>query len=423
MIEAMIPRCCSLLSLLLVAGLLGCSDTVAPDAADQAERDAPPVITLTAQQQRLIEADNAFGLDLFRMLSEAAPDTNVFASPLSVSMALGMTLNGADGETRAEMERTLRLAGLSPDEINASYHTLIDLLTTLDDDVRFEIANSIWYRDTFSVEQAFLDLNTAHFDAAVQALDFDGPEAPNRINAWVDEKTHGKISQIVDGPIDPQTVMYLINAVYFNGDWTHPFDEEMTRDDAFTQADGTTTPVRMMAMYDASFPYLAHDAFQAVDLPYGDSLFTMTIFLPREGVSIDDFVDTLDADDWNAWTAALSPTKLTSLQLPKFKLEYKTSLKDALSALGMEAAFQPGRADFSGINPNQRDLHISDVLHKTFVEVDEEGTEAAAVTSVVVGVTSIGPDPITMRIDRPFVFAIREQATGTILFIGKVKHL
>lgn len=407
-----------LIAPLVGLSLAGCNGAVAPE--DDEEPTPRPVVTVTAEQQHLVEADNAFGVKLFHELSRAAPDANLFISPLSVSMALGMTLNGAGGDTRAAMETTLELAGLSMDEVNASYRTLIDLFTTLDEHVVFDIANAIWHRDAFAVEQTFLDLNTAYFDASVQALDFDSAEAPNVINAWVEEKTRGKIQQIIDGGIDPLTMMYLVNAIYFNGDWTYPFDEDLTRDDTFTRDDGATTPVRMMTMPDAVFRYTDQPDFQAVDLPYGDSLFSMTILLPHDGLPLGDFVAGLDAATWNAWTALLAPAELDLLQMPAFALEYDVSLKQALSALGMDVAFDPGRADFSGINPARGDLHISEVKHKTFIEVDEEGTEAAAVTSVVVGITSIGATPITMRIDRPFVFAIREHATGAILFIGQV---
>ena len=406
------------LSWILILSFVGCTGVVAPD--EEPEPRPRPVVTVSESEQQLVEADNAFGLKLFQELSEGEPDANLFISPLSVSMALGMTLNGAAGDTRADMEKTLELAGLSMDEINASYRALIDLFTTLDERVVFEIANSIWYRESFTVEQDFLDLNTAYFDAAVRALDFNSADAPDIINAWVDENTHGKIKKIVEGGIDPLTAMYLINAIYFKGDWTYQFEEDLTQDDTFTRADGSTTPVRMMNMPGATVLYTQQPDFQAVDLPYGDSLFSMTLFLPRRDLPLDAFVAGLDAATWNERIAHLAPAELELLQMPKFKLEYEVSLKEALSALGMDGAFDPSRADFSGINPQQRDLHISDVRHKTFVEVNEEGTEAAAVTSVVIDVTSVGEPSITMRIDRPFVFAIREHATGSILFIGQI---
>ncbi len=387
--------------------------------ADEAVGPERPQVQLTQAQQQVVAADNAFGLKLFRRLSQDEGDANVFISPLSVSMALGMTLNGALGDTRAAIAQTLDVAGLPPEEINAAYRTLIDVLTSLDSKVRLDLANAIWYRQGFAVEPAFLDANRTFFDAEVRALDFGNPEAAGIINGWVKDKTQGRIDKIVDPPISPLTMLYLINAVYFRGDWTYRFDKAKTQNDTFTRADGSTTTVRMMTMEQASLPYLAGESFQAVDLPYGDSLFSMTLFLPDEGTHLDSFVARLSRENWDAWTGRLAPANFERVQLPRFNLEYKASLNQALAALGMDVAFDPGRADFGGINPQEKDLHISDVLHKTFVAVDEEGTEAAAVTAVVIGVTST-PQRLTLRLDRPFVFAIREQATDAILFIGKV---
>lgn len=397
--------------LLVGSTLTGCNepiDAVGPDPDD---------IALSAQQQRIIDSDNQFGLKLFQRLSEDEGEANLFISPLSVSMALGMTLNGAEGDTRAAMEETLDLAGLSAEEINVSYQALTALLVELDPDVLFEVANSIWYREGFSVEQTFLDQNTTYFDAVVQALNFDQPEAANTINQWVEDKTHGKIEKIIEGTIDPMTVMYLINAIYFNGDWTYPFDEEATHDGSFILSDGSTATVPMMQMRKTTFPFFENETFKAIDVPYGDSLFSMTLFVPNDGQSLDALVPQLDQTQWDTWVTQFQPKKLDFFEMPKFKLEYEVPLKDALSALGMEIAFDPQDANFDGINPDRSDLHISQVKHKTFIEVDEKGTEAAAVTSVEIEVTSLGP---SLRIDRPFVFAIRERVTGTILFIGKV---
>ncbi len=406
------PRTLILLGVLL-AGLAwsGC--------ADEAVGPERPQVHLTQAQQQVVAADNAFGLKLFRRLSQDEGDANVFISPLSVSMALGMTLNGALGDTRTAIEQTLDVAGLPPDEINTAYRTLIDVLTGLDRKVRLDLPNSVWYRQSFAVEPAFLDANRTFFDAEVRALDFDNPEAAEVINGWVKDKTQGRIDRIVEPPISALTMLYLINAVYFRGDWTYRFDKDKTQDDTFRRADGAAVPVRMMTMEEASLPYLAGEGFQAVDLPYGDSLFSMTLFLPAEGTSLDTFVARLSRENWDAWTGGLAPTTFERLQMPRFKLTYEASLNDALAALGMDIAFDPGRADFGAINPLQTDLHVSQVKHKTFVEVDEKGTEAAAVTSVTIGVTS-APQGLTLRLDRPFVFAIREQATGAIVFIGKV---
>ena len=397
-----------LLFFLTMALLSGC-DAVAPQ--DQPE----PPRALTAEEATIVEADNAFGLSLFTHLHEAEPAENLFISPLSVSMALGMTLNGAAGDTRDQMARALHKEGLTEEAINASYRSLIDLLTGLDPKVTLNIANSIWYREGFQVEPAFIETNRTHFDAEVQALDFTDPQSVDVINGWVEDKTEGLIDAIID-QIGQDVVMYLINAVYFNGQWTYAFEKEETTDQPFFNADGTQTTVPMMSL-SGPIPYANTDEAGLIDLPYGDSLYSMTIVLPHDPDRIEALAGALSSEKWNEWTAQLRPVNLT-VNLPRLSLEYKTSLADALAAMGMTDAFSPARADFSRINPN-RQLYVSDVLHKTMLKVDEEGTEAAAVTAVIVETTSITQPPV-FRVDRPFLLAIRERHTGSILFIGKV---
>lgn len=403
------------LTLLVPAGFIlhGC-EMLEPE---KAPRD---VRALSTSEARLVDADNEFGLNLFRAVSEEEGDSNVFISPLSVSMALGMTLNGAEGDTYAAMQEALALSGLSEAEINESYRTLIDLLHGLDPEVVFEIANSIWHREGFAVEADFLDINRESFDSEVRELDFSDPAAPGVINGWVDEKTHGKIEKIVD-QIDPLTMMYLINAIYFKGMWTYEFDEEATQNRPFAAMDGSVDDVPMMEQ-EAELAYFESDALQVVDLPYGDSLYSMMVILPRQGGNLDEVVASLDQETWNDWTGRLESREVW-LRLPRFQLEYEVDLNQVLSSLGMEVAFNPYEADFTAINP-AGELYISKVKHKTFIDLDEEGTEAAAVTSVEVGVVSVDPNaPVPMFVDRPFVFAIREQHSGTILFVGKVVGL
>ncbi len=396
---------------LITAGIIvaGC-ELLAPGEEESTLR------VLTDAEEHVVESDKRFGLNLFRTISSGESES-VFISPLSISLALGMTLNGAEGETREQMQETLELAGLSEDEINESYRTLVDLLRGLDPEVVFEIANSIWYREEFDVEAEFLDVNESYFDAEVQALDFGSPEAVGIINGWVDDRTHGKIEDIVD-QIDPMTVMYLINAIYFNGTWTYEFDSDATQDRLFTGHDGSTADVPMMEQ-ETDLPYFETDAFQALDLPYGDSLYSMTVILPRENENLDDLVAGLDHSTWNDWMGRFR-TRPVSLRLPRFELEYEIELEDVFSELGMEIAFDRGRADFTRINP-QGGLYISSVKHKTFVDVNEEGTEAAAATSVEIGDVS-APQFIPMHVNRPFVFAVRERHSGIILFIGKISN-
>lgn len=372
-----------------------------------------PPRELTTLERELVSSDNRFGLKLFREIMKTETDKNAFISPLSVSMALGMTLNGADGETKEAMEETLELAGLTTEEINQSYKSLIELLTNLDPQVVFDIANSIWYRLGMTFEQEFIDRNETYFNALVRALDFNSPDAVDTINGWVEENTNGKIDKIIQ-QIDPMAVMFLINAIYFKGTWTTQFDEEDTRDDWFNLPDGTQVPCKMMSQ-EAEFAYFSNELFQAIDLPYGDGLFSMTVLLPHGKVDIDSLIAAVDQQTWDGWMGGFSTAELT-LYFPKFELEYELKLNDALSALGMETAFDPYSADFTRMYAHGG-LFISEVKHKTYVKVDEEGTEAAAVTSVEFEAVSLPP---MMRVDRPFIFAIRENHSGTILFIGKI---
>ena len=406
------------LPVLLLLGLLVSRCSL---VESEAEREPIPPRELTTAEKQITDAGSQFGLTLFRALSEDAPNENLFLSPLSVSMALGMTLNGAGGETYTAMQQTLELAGLSQEAINQSYQSLIELLVGLDPKVAFEIANSIWYRQGFAVEPDFLDGNTTYFDAEVRDLDFGHPDAVDIINGWVSDKTHGKIEEILQ-EIDPATVMFLINAIYFKGTWTYEFDKDETREDVFTRHDGTTADVPMMHQ-EADLPYFETESFQAVDLPYGDSLFSMTILLPREGYDIDALAAGLDEAYWNDWVGRFE-TRGLDLRLPRFKLEYEKELNEVLTALGMGIAFDAGRADFTGINRGGG-LWIDYVKHKAFVEVNEEGTEAAAVTVVAINQCAGcgGGTPISMHVNRPFIFTIREQHSGTILFIGKVNVL
>ncbi|MFQ6041536.1 MAG: serpin family protein, partial [Candidatus Poribacteria bacterium] len=282
------------------------------------------------------------------------------------------------------------------------------------------IANSIWHREMFPVEDEFIEINKTYFDAEVSGLNFSAPNASNIINEWVNQKTDGKIEKIVDAPINPLTMMFLINAIYFKGIWTYEFDESQTRDDLFTLPDGSKKPCRMMSQ-ENEFQYFENDEFQAIDLPYGDGDFRMTIFLPRLEKDVDSLIGTLNQENWNRWMNSFHKRKLT-LQLPKFTLKYDIELNDVLKGLGMEIAFNSSEADFTKMYKEEEvgaNLYISKVKHKTFVEVNEEGTEAAAVTSVEMTITAV-PFKLLMRIDRPFIFAIRENRSGTILFIGKI---
>jgi len=398
----------ALLAAFLILG--GCGDK-----ASNPESDKPRPVTETEEQ--LVDSFNRFGLDLFKELVRGERDENVFVSPLSVSMALGMTYNGAAGTTEEAMRNTLKFDDLTLEQINGAYRSLIDLLGSLDPDVQFQLANSIWYRMGVTFRQDFIDRNQIYFNAEVRGLDFSAPEAAATINDWVSENTGDRIEDIVSDPIDPMTVMFLINAIYFKGSWTYEFDTEETEDDVFMLPGGVEAPCRMMNQA-GDFMYFRGMGFQAIDLPYGNGDFSMVVILPdRPKNDIDSIIDALDQETWIGWLESFDEQE-GHIQLPKFTLEYEAMLNKVLTALGMGVAFDMGAADFSGMYSGPQRLFISKVKHKSFVTVDEEGTEAAAATSVEVGITS--PTGFRMRVDHPFLFAIRDSHTQTILFMGKI---
>jgi serpin B len=382
----------------------------------------PEIRPLTELEKNLVRTSNQFGLHLLRTVNQTESDKNVFISPLSVSMALGMTLNGASGTTEEAMRSTLGFSGMTQEEINTSYQSLMQLLRNLDPKVEFNIANSIWHRLGFTVEREFIETNRRYFEAMVTGLNFSSPDASRTINSWVDAGTNSKIKEIVPDPIPSDVVMYLINAIYFKGTWTYEFDKEKTSGAPFYLPDGTTRTTKLMPLRE-TLPYLETALYEAVELPYGDELFSTIVVLPKPRQSIETFVNDLAEDSWSALKDGLQE-QLGTIFLPKFKLEYEKALNDALKAMGMEIAFDRGRADFRRISQQVYDvgerLYISEVKHKTFVQVDEEGTEAAAVTSVGVGATSVGPREFVMRIDRPFFFVVTERGSGTLLFVGKI---
>jgi len=406
-------RLCGLL--VLAALVVACKDPSGPEARTPRITELPRA--LSAGEQRVISASNAFGFGLLRELDRTHAGKNIFMSPLSASMALGMTMNGAAGQTYDQMREALAFGSASRSEINESYRSLIDMLRGLDPTVEFRIANSIWYRNTFPFEQTFLTESQQYFDARVAALDFNAANAAPTINDWVKQSTNSKIEEIVDGPIGDDVVMYLINAIYFNGSWTTRFDKSKTRQDQFTTSDGTTAPIEMMRLTDTVRVAQTGD-LQAIDLPYGGGAYSMTILLPRPGKSVTDVVSSLTAASWQSAIANATAQEI-ELEMPKFRLRWEALLNDPLMALGMDLPFSAGLADFTRMSPMGTALYISKVKQKSYVDVHEEGTEAAAVTSVEIRVVcTCGPQVI--RIDRPFVFAIRERLSGTILFMGKI---
>jgi serine protease inhibitor len=401
--------------------LAACSDSLAPSNITGLPRP------LTQSETQLVQANNAFAFKVFQAIADAAgPDSNLFISPLSISMALGMAYNGAGAVTQTEMQHALALDGMTLDDVNRSNQSLIALLRGLDPRVAFTIANSVWYRQGFTLLPTFLSATRTYFAATVQGLDFSSPSAAPTINNWVSSATQGKIPAIVPDPIGNDVVAYLINAIYFKGSWVTRFDKSRTGPGGFYLRTGGTASVPTMS-HGGEVPVRSssNGGISIIDLPYGGGAFSMTILLPRDPGGIDSLVPALSGERWSAWRSALNAATedtVPDLYLPKFVLTYGLSMKGVLVALGMPSAFDPnGAADFTRMAALPAGaLFISEVRHKATVDVNEEGTEAAGATSVEFVVKGTHPSPL--RVDRPFVFMIRERFSGTILFMGRVMN-
>lgn len=389
---------------------------------ENTDNNDPKTINLDEKSAMLIEADNAFGLEIFQKIRKSSDEENIMISPLSISVALAMAYNGADGSTKTEMEKTLKLFGLTPAEINASYKHLIAALQSVDEKVVFELANAIFYKEGFAVKPDFLEVNVKNYDAEVSSLDFNSPAALKTINDWVATKTHDKILKIIDN-LSPDDRMVLLNAVYFNGIWTTEFEKEGTKLNYFTKKNGDSVEVPMMNKED-KLEYTSNSLFEAVKLPYGNGQYNMIVMLPSENKSSQNVIDELSAGNLKKWAEEFKTEEHVIVTMPRFKFAFETGLNEVLKEMGMPKAFSD-QADFSKIT-DQEDLFISSVRHKSFIDVNENGTEAAAVTSITIGTTSAGPGETVQKIyftvDKPFVFALTEKDTGAILFMGEVQN-
>ena len=382
--------------------------------------DVPKNIEMDEKSSQLISADNEFGLELFQQIRNESTEENIMISPLSISVAFAMAYNGADGSTKTEMEKAMKLNGLTPEQINNSYKMLINALQSLDKDVVFELANAIYYADGFQVKTDFLNINKNIYDAEVEKLDFAAPAAVETINNWVAGKTHDKITKIIE-KLNPLDRMVLLNAVYFNGIWKNKFAEEGTHNLPFTKTDDTTIEVAMMNK-EEKLGYTTNSLFSAIKMPYGEGQYNMIVMLPANGKNAQDVINSLSSENWKNWELAFKTTDNVVVTMPRFKYEFKTELNKMLTKMGMAKAYQPGIADFSKISAE--DLYISAALHKSYIDVNENGTEAAAVTSITFSNTSAGNEPpkTYFTVNKPFVFAITEKDTEAILFIGEVQH-
>lgn len=357
-----------------------------------------------------------FTFDFFKKVQAAQPATeNVFVSPLSLHMALGMLLNGAESETAQQISKALKTEDVSQADLNAAYQALLEGLPKADPNVQLGLANSLWYRNDFKVENDFMNVLKNSFKAEVAGLDFNDPGAPGKINAWASEKTNGKIKKVID-EIKPIDRLFILNALYFKGDWKYEFDPKKTYDTPFYLANEGEKMVKMMHVKE-KFKVAQRADYAAVQLPYASGKFNLTLLIPSENSSVEKVINGLSATAWNDLQDALREQQV-SVGLPRFTLDYEIKLNDILKAMGMSRAFTDD-AQLGKINPTA-DLLVSFVKQNTYLGIDEKGTEAAAVTTIGVGTTSVGPEPYVC--DRPFVLLISENTSKTILFMGRIMN-
>lgn len=410
----------------LAAGLVGCAPTASADEVRSDETRQTPASLPVNELTELVNGNNTFAFDLHRQVRSGSE--NLFFSPYSISIALAMTYAGARDETAHEMAGAMQFY-LANDSLHPAFNYLDQQLAARGEGsqgkdgegFRLNVVNAIWGQKGYSFRPEYLDVLALNYGAGLRILDFENQPEPSRvtINDWVEDQTESRIKDLIpQGAIDTLTRLVLTNAVYFNAAWQSQFEESATSPGTFSLIDGNDVTVPMMRQT-ASFGYGEGAGYQVVELPYDGGELSMVVLLPAEGQfeAFESSIDNealLDAFDRLQWTRL-------DLTMPKFKMETSFGLNDALAAMGMEQAFDPARADFSGMDGTQN-LYITDVVHKAFVEVDETGTEAAAATAVIVGTESMPVDPVSVTIDRPFLFLIRDIETNTILFLGRVMN-
>lgn len=389
------------------------------DALSGPSKGPPPLLTelprpLTAAESGIAQAVNAFSFNLLGAAQAESPGATIFLSPLSASMALGMTMNGAAGTTFDQMRSVLGFGGLSQADINAGYKGFIELLAGLDRTSEMKVANSIWAMEGVPFVPAFLSAGRDWFGAEVQSVDFRNPATLVLVNDWVKTKTGGRIPKLLDR-FDDDVVMALINAIYFKGAWRTPFDPRRTSAGTFRGTQGNQS-VPMMRRT-GEFFVSSHADYLAAELLYGNGAFAMTLVLPREGLTVPELTARLTPSAWANLVGNMTNAGNAELVMPKVRLEYTRPLNGDLMSLGMTDAFSESLADFSRLVVPPPRLMISSVLQKTFLEVNEVGTTAAAATVVQIVPTSVPP---SYQFDRPFLLVLRERLSGTILFIGQI---
>lgn len=374
-------------------------------------------IPLTRSEEEMTALGNKFAFNFFKTVSSNEKKENLFISPLSASLALAMTTNGAANNSLKEMKATLGFEEYSLEEMNGYYKKLVDGLLAVDNTTQLGIANSVWAHQGFPVEKDFIDVNKNMYNAEVRNLDFFSAGAVDIINGWCSDKTNQRIPKVIE-EISGDARLFLINALYFKGIWKSRFDKANTRKGEFTTISGAKNNVDLMYQL-CETPYTEGEGIQILELPYGNEAFSMVVLLPTEEYDVNHVMEQLTPENWDLWMKRLY-TQTVDVKLPKFKLEYERKLNKDLMEMGMVEPFSPLSADFSKMSPQQ--LYIAFVQQNTFVEVNEEGTEAAAVTVVGMENTAAPSEPqvIPFHVNRPFVFVIKEKSTGAILFMGKM---
>jgi serine protease inhibitor len=395
----------------LTLATIQCQPSDVPEPAN-----LPDLRPLNAIESQVIQSGNDFAFDIFRKVLASDPSKNIIISPFSVGMAIAMTNNGADATLSAEISTALRMQNQSQSEVNEAYSSLRKRLLEMDRKVEMAIPNSIWYRQEMRVKASFQQAISQYYQAEIKPVDFGNAATLDQINNWVKNSTKGKIEKILD-EIKPDHVMFLINAVYFKASWKFPFDKSATKNLPFSAEISGQTSVPTMFTKNARYRYLNHNQVELIDLPYGNGQYHMTILMPPPGVKTEILVQNLSSQSLNSWLSAAADVNY-ELHLPKFTISYEKKMNDILSNMGMPSAFSGNSGSLSNLFEDVGSYIVDEVKHKAFIDVNEEGTEAAAVTSVGIIRTSLPP---SVQINRSFIYLIREDHTQAIVFAGRVE--
>lgn len=401
------------LFILLVAG---CGTEEVPDGSSGSLKVSDDVEYGETDYQKIVAPSNELGWKLLPMIKPSEEGNRFFSAP-SLYMALSMVYNGAEGETKKQMAKVLEVPGMETEGLNRSNASLMAQLHSESETIQFNIANSIWLNKDYQFQKAFEKDTRDYFNAEIEEIDVADPGSVKRINDWVKQSTNGKIDKMAPDPLPVNMVSMLLNAIYFKGDWQYPFEEDDTKEEDFHLADGSVKKVPLMAL-NKTLPYLETEDFQAVSLPYGEGEMNMKVFLPKKETTWAQFEEKLTSANWDNWTGAFQQSYGT-LRLPKFELEYEVGLNEPLKQLGMVKAFKED-AEFPLMVEGEGALYIYEVKQKTYLNVNEKRTEAAAVTGIMEGSSGPPAEPFNMQVDRPFFITIEDTETGLILFLGAI---